>query len=100
MLKMVTKDKGRYLPRMRAMRSIEAKIKKLQRGSVLATGLKIILMVFWQKKMLLPYSPYPVNGPEIRLKSFDLISLAEEISRQPYIEHTGTISELSFVGLQ
>lgn len=49
----------------------------------------ILIMVIWTmvKKNVAAFCLCPKNLPEATLKSFELISLAEEISRQPSINH-------------
>lgn len=56
---------------------MDAQLKRFQR-TVLATELETILVIVSQRMWLL--LPHPKNLPEAKLRSFGLISLAEETS--------------------
>ena len=65
--------------------TVEAQLKRSQMGIILATGLETILVIFLTKNVT-AFCPCPKNFPVFKLKSRELISLAEEISRQPNID--------------
>ena len=59
-------------------------LKRFQRRGILICGLKTVLViVWWRMRLVLPLSK---NLPEAKVKSFELIALAEEISKQPSID--------------
>jgi hypothetical protein len=66
------------------MASMEAQLKRLQRRTILATGLEIMLVIFWQRYSV--FCAWPKDFPKSKLKSNELISVGEEISRQPNID--------------
>lgn len=59
---------------------------------MVATGLEIILSLL--VKNVATFGIYPKNLPEIKLKSFGIISLAEEIPRQPNIDYIMWLLEI------
>ena len=79
---------------------MQAQLKGFQRGRILANDLRAILGTSWPR-MWLHFCPCSKNLPESTLKSFGLMSLAEETSRQAGIDCVHAVTDAhSYVELQ
>ena len=63
------------------IRTMETQQKKFHGEGILVSGLEIILVIF-QQRLLVALCPCSKNLLEATLKSFGLMTLAEEISRE------------------
>lgn len=66
-----------------AMQIMNIQFKRFQ-GRVLISSLETTLVIL--AKSVTTFCPHPKNLPEVTLKSFGLMALAEEISRLPSID--------------
>lgn len=71
---------------LRAMRTMETQLKRFQRGMKLGAGLETILVMLWCCGFKTFFSLVLRISLRPNLESFQLISLAEGISRQPNID--------------
>lgn len=69
---------------LRAMWVMEAQLKRLQRGMVLATGLETLFVIIFSKNEV-AFCLCPENLPGAKLKSTGLVSLSE-FSRQTNLD--------------
>lgn len=78
---------------------MQTQLKGFQRGRILASDLQAILGTSWPR-MWLHFRPCSKNLPEFTLKSFGLMALVEETSRQPGIDCHVVTGAHSYVELQ
>lgn len=63
---------------MRAMWTVETQLKRFHGRTIFASGLETIF-IYFDKKNLVFFCPYPKNLPEAKFKSIGLISWQEDL---------------------
>lgn len=58
--------------------------KEVLGGTILATGAEPILVIVWGGEKADAFCTHPKNFHEVKLKSGEVVSLVEEMSRQTY----------------